>query len=63
MKLISLKDQNLDGDRKLKKGDKFTMSDASGRFLIATKRAILDTDDDKPPKRKTYSRRDLNAED
>ena len=62
MKLISLKDQSLDGFRHLKKGEHFEAEDASARFLIATKRAVPDIDDT-PPKRKTYSRRDLNAED
>jgi hypothetical protein len=60
--LISLKDFNLDGARKLTKGERFQMSDSSARLLIATKRARrLDTDEVKS--KREYKRRDMKAED
>lgn len=60
MKLISLQDQTIDGTRHLKVGEKFEMSDASGRFLIATKRAKIDNTEE--PKKGKYNRRDMRAE-
>lgn len=62
MKLISLQDQTVDGSRHLKTGEEFEMSEASARFLIATKRAKpKESDESKEPKR--YNRRDMRAAD
>jgi hypothetical protein len=61
MELIALKEFSPDGVLKLKVNDKFEMSEASGRFLIATKHAKL-AEPAESEKQKRYNRRDLRAE-
>lgn len=58
--LISLKDQNLDGSVRLKKGQRFYATDSTARFLIRVKRAK--SIEDKPDTGR-YNRRDMRAKD
>ncbi len=60
MKLISTMDQNLDGNRRLKTGEEFEISEKSGRLLIAMKRARLAKQEE--PEKGSYKRRDMRAE-
>ena len=65
MKLISLKDQNIDGSHNLKVGDRFEMSEMTSRLLVKLKRAKYAEDSDNPeiPKPGRYKRRDMRAQD
>ena len=60
--LIALKSFSPDGSRQIKKNEKFTMSDSSARFLIATKRAKLALETEHMDHGK-YKRRDMRATD
>lgn len=61
VKLIALRDFSPDGSRKLKTGERFTMTESSARLLIALNRARLDEEPVTETKR-TYKRRDMVAE-
>jgi hypothetical protein len=62
VELIALKNFSPDGVRSLKKGQRFEISSASARFLIATHRATIAIDDDIIRRKREYKRRDLQAE-
>lgn len=63
-KVIALKPHSPDGIHRYKTGDRYSISDASARLLIATKRVRVDDRQEDPPKdRKKYERRDMRPED
>lgn len=65
MKLIALKEHTPDGSNRYKVGQRFEISAASARLLIALNLAKLDVEDDKREDDKRshlYKRRDMKAE-
>lgn len=60
MKLIAIVSLSPDGIHRYKKGERFEISDASARLLIATKKAKPDIEN--PKSKREYLRRDMEAE-